>query len=510
MKAKTSRRAIIKVAVTLAVVFSVARDVAKSSGQQAQSQPHNNVVLILVDDLGCSDLSCTGSTFYETPNIDRLRSEGVLFTDSYAAASVCSPTRASILTGKYPARVGVTDVIVTTDKIHPRRGQLIDAAYVDHLPLKEVSLATALKNNGYQTWHLGKWHLGGAPYFPDKHGFDINIAGSERGMIRPHLGYFSPWGLEHLSDEGTPGEYLSDRLTEDAIELIRNRKQGKPFFLNLWYYCVHMPIQAKPDLTAKYTAKAQRLEIDEIDPLTTGEPYHTEHQKGLHIQRRLLQSDPTYAAMIESLDTNIGRLMDCLDEQGIAKDTLFVFTSDNGGVATKEEAPTSNRPFREGKGWMYEGGLRVPLIMRMTGTIEPRGTCNEPVISTDLYPTVLDAAGLAEMPDQHSDGVSLWPLTRGESSLSRDAIFWHYPHYGEFNGTPSSAIRKGDWKLIEFFEDDNLELYNLANDPSEAQNLVATQPELAASLHAQLKGWRDEVDAHYPRKNPDWKASPDK
>ena len=327
-------------------------------------QQRPNIVLILIDDLGWRDLGCYGSTFYETPNIDRLAARGMRFTDAYAACPVCSPTRASILTGKYPATVGVTDYIDWIGDAHPARGRLVDVPYLHDLPCIRNDACAALgADGGYATWHVGKWHLGGPDFYPDRHGFDVNIGGCDGGM--PRQGYFSPWGIPTLAD-GPDGEYLTDRLTDEAIALIANR-DDRPFFLNLWHYLVHTPIQAKPEKVAKYEAKAAALGLDKIEPFAEGEPFPCDHKRDLRIRRRLLQSDPVYAAMIESLDENIGRLLGALEAAGEAENTMVIFTSDNGGLATAEGSPTCNAPLAEGKGWMYEGGTREPLLVALAG-----------------------------------------------------------------------------------------------------------------------------------------------
>jgi arylsulfatase A-like enzyme len=454
-----------------------------------------NIVFILIDDMGWKDLGCYGSRFYETPNLDRLATESMRFTNAYASCPVCSPTRASILSGKYPATVGVTNYIAGCSK-----GKLLEAPYIKHLPLEEKSIAASLRGAGYTTWHIGKWHLGNASYYPENHGFDINIGGCSWG--HPHKGYFSPWHIETLED-GPDGEYLTDRLTDDAINLIRNN-DGKPFFLNLWYYTVHTPIQAKAEKIAKYEAKAKDMGLDTVKTFEEGENFPTECKRHLHVRRRLVQSDPAYAAMIESLDDNIGRLLEVLEETGQADNTIVIFTSDNGGLATSEGSPTCNAPLAEGKGWMYEGGTREPLFIKWPGKIEPGTTCDTPVTSPDFYPTLLEAAGLEAMPGQHCDGESIMPLLTQTGTLERDAIFWHYPHYGNQGGTPGSSIRCGDYKLIEFFEDGRLELYNLAEDISEEHNLANEKPEMTKELHAKLVAWRQKVEAKIPTPNPDW------
>ncbi len=454
-----------------------------------------NFVFILIDDMGVKDLTCYGSSFYETPNIDRIASEGMLFTDAYAACPVCSPTRASILSGKYPATVGVTNWIGGHTK-----GKLIDAPYIDHLPLEEKSLASALKDGGYNTWHVGKWHLGEKQYYPDRQGFDVNVAGCSWG--NPHEGYFSPWGIETLPD-GPEGEFLTDRLTDEAIKLIEGN-DGKPFFLNLWYYAVHTPIQAKPDLVKYYEKKAKDMGLDQVEPFEVGEHFPCEHKKDRRVTRRVVQSDPSYAALIHTLDENVGRLLDVLEETGQAEDTVVIFTSDNGGLATAEGSPTCNAPFHEGKGWMYEGGTREPLLVKWPGVVQPGSACSVPVTSPDFYPTLLEMAGLPLIPEQHVDGVSFAPLLQGKGSLEREAIYWHYPHYGNQGGTPGSSMRMGNYKLIEFFEDSHLELYDLREDVGETHNLADEMPELARKMQQMLAQWRQRVEAKIPEANPDY------
>lgn len=459
-----------------------------------------NLIFILVDDLGWKDLACYGSSFYETPNLDRLAAGGMRFTNAYAASPVCSPTRASALTGKYPATVGITQYIGGHNV-----GHLCDVPYLDRLPQNEYTLPMALRDHGdYQTWHVGKWHLGPREAWPDRRGFDVNIGGADIGG--PHKrGYFSPWDIPNLQN-GPDGEYLTDRLNSEAIQLIENRDPTRPFFLNYWPYAVHTPIQAPEHLIEKYRQKAQALGLDQIEAIVEGEPIEnfTMRQLGRNIQRRVIQSDPRYAAMVENLDTNIGLLIAALEAQGILDNTLIVFTSDNGGLSTNQSSPTSNAPLAEGKGWMYEGGTREPFIAHWPGTI-PAGTVSETLVTTpDIYPTLLAAAKLAPIPSQHIDGVNLLPALQGDATFDRGPIFWHYPHYSDQGGRPGSSVREGDWKLIEFFEDDRLELYNLREDISEKTNLAAQHPDIRDRLHEKLKTWRNSVQALIPRKNPHW------
>jgi arylsulfatase A-like enzyme len=459
-----------------------------------------NIVFILIDDLGWRDLSCYGSSFYETPVLDRLAREGMRFTDAYAACPVCSPTRAALLSGKYPARVGVTQWIGGHGV-----GKLCDVPYHHALPASEICIAEALRRGGYQTWHVGKWHLGEWPTTPTRHGFDVNIGGCGWGM--PKFGYFSPYKCPTLTD-GPDGEYLTDRLTHEAIKLIEGRQKDRPFFLNLWHYAVHTPIQSPPDLVKKYEEKARRMGLDKKNPMVVGDYFPVQHKRDQRIQRRMFQSDPAYAAMVENLDTNIGRVLDALERAGIADNTLVVFKSDNGGLATAEGSPTCNLPLAEGKGWMYEGGTRVCQIARWPARIKPGSLCQVPTSTPDWYPTLLEAAGLPPMPGQHADGASLMPLLRGESAIAREAIFWHYPHYSNQGDTPASSVRAGDWKLIEFFEDGRLELYNLREDPGERRNVAASQRDVVQRLHGRLVQWRAEVEALIPKRNPNYLPPP--
>ncbi len=459
-----------------------------------------NFIFILIDDMGWMDLGCYGSEFYETPHIDQLAREGMRFTDAYAACPVCSPTRASILTGRYPASLGVTNYIDVSGKAHPARGKLVDVPYIGYLPLDNHTVASALKDAGYATWHVGKWHLGGPEYYPEKQGFDLNIGGSAKG--HPHQGYFSPWGIDTLED-GPEGEYLTDRLTADAIELIKEN-EGAPFFLNLWYYTVHTPIQAKQEKIKKYETKARAMGLNSVKTFEEGDFFPCEHKKTQRIRRRLVQSDPVYAAMIESLDENVGRLMDTLAETGQTENTVIIFYSDNGGLTTSEGSPTCNAPLAEGKGWMYEGGSREPLVVKWPGNIAPGSICDTPITSTDFYPTLLEMAGLDLIPEQHKDGLSLVPLLTETGALEREDIFWHYPHYGNQGGTPGSSVRSGDYKLIEFYGDTHLELFNLRDDINESHNLIDEQPDIAARLKQKLDAWRISVEAMTPEPNPDY------
>lgn len=463
-----------------------------------------NILFILIDDLGWRDLTCYGSAFYETPNLDRLASGGMLFTNAYAACPVCSPTRASLLTGKYPATVGITDYIDWGGKWHPQQGRVIDAPYLKGLPKSEVTVAQALRDGGYRTWHVGKWHLGGPGCYPTDCGFDVNVGGCEWGCPGT---YFSPWGIPGMPDEPS-GTYLTDHLTDVAVRLIRE-PDDRPFFLHLSHYAVHTPIEAPAGLVAKYTAKAKHLGLDQINPLRDGEHFHTEHMRAAIVKHRVFQSDPAYGAMIENLDANIGRVLAALEETGQARNTLVVFTSDNGGLATGgfwkvECAPTCNLPLQAGKGWMYDGGTREPYIVRWPSRVKPGMVCRTPITSPDLYPTLIEAAGLPLRPAQHTDGVSFMPVLQGDDLFDRGPIFWHYPHYGNQGGSPGSSVRHGRWKLIEFLEDGRIELYDLDNDLSETDEVSAAHPQIVRDLRGALVAWRHKVGARIPEANPDW------
>jgi len=481
-----------QILVFLSAIFSLA---ASPASEPAKPAAKPNFVFILADDLGWADLGCYGSTFYETPHLDKLAAQGMRFTDAYAACSVCSPTRASILTGKYPARLHLTDWLPGRPDRPDQK--LKRPAILDHLPLEEVTIAEALREAGYRTVSIGKWHLGGTNYFPEKQGFDVNIGGCGKGSPPS---YFSPYGIPTLTD-GPKGEYLTDRLTDEALKFIAGAG-GKPFLLYLPHYAVHIPLQAKPALLAKYQAKAARL------PPPSGPEFLPEGKSKM----RQIQNNPVYAAMVQSLDESVGRIMRELAELGLEENTVVVFTSDNGGVATSEGFPTANVPLRAGKGWHYEGGVREPLIVRWPGVTKPGSVCRAPMISTDYYPTFLEMAGLPLRPEQHMDGVSLMPLLKGGARPERP-LFWHYPHYSNQGGGPGGAVRAGDFKLVEWFEDMRIELFNLRGDPGERHDLAAQMPEKTAALRKALHDWRQSVNGAMPTPNPDYKpaaAAPEK
>ena len=496
MHHRIPRRTFMTTAGTLAVSLSIP---GWAHGFSAARRP--NIVLIVTDDLGWADPGCYGSTFHETPNIDRLAAQGVRFTDAYSASPVCSPTRASIMTGKNPARLGIDNWIAATlpqrffqhivpfmrtghpDTIDGKNPHSIrQPANEDHLPLEEVTVAEVMKDAGYATFFTGKWHLGTEDYYPDRQGFDINLGGTEWGQ--PPSGYFSPYKIDTLID-GPEGEYLTDRLNDEAVGFLKTHTEthaDTPFFMMLSHYAVHTPLMGTDELVEKYEAKRAAGpvgdSIREIDGVTT----------------RINQDDPVYAAMLESVDRGVGMITDTLDELGIADNTLVIFTSDNGGLSTRTTV-TSNEPLRYGKGWLFEGGIRVPLIVRGPGVTRPGSTASVPAHSCDLFPTILEAAGLALRPDLHKDGESLMPVVSGAGGPEREALYWHFPHYHSDGHRPSGAIRRGDMKLIQFFETDRVRLYDLAQDIGERHDLAAERPEEADRLLAMLAAWREEVGA---------------
>lgn len=456
----------------LACVVAIAMNFAAARGDDVKPP---NIIFILVDDMGWTDLGCFGSELYETPNIDRLASEGMRFTCAYSACTVCSPSRAAVMTGRYPARLHLTDWIHGSRRPHAK---LRIPDWTEYLPADEVTLAAALKKAGYVSASIGKWHLGDGPeHYPTKFGFDLNVAGYGAGSPPS---YFSPYKIPTLTD-GPEGEYLTDRETDEACRFIEEQKD-KPFFLYMPRYSVHTPLQAKQPLIEHYRRK---------------------------VKPGMRQTNATYAAMIHSLDESVGRLMAKLDELGLADRTLVCFTSDNGGlIGGGQQHVTSNVSLRAGKGSVYEGGVRVPLIVRWPGITTPGSTSSEAVIGVDYFPTLLEIAGVPTAADDiHApDGVSLVPLLKNARAvLGREAIFWHYPHYHPGGATPYSAIRSGDYRLVEFYEDDHIELYNLRTDVGETHDLATTEPERAADLRRRLVEWRAEVGAQAPTPNPDYR-----
>ncbi len=451
-----------------------------------------NILFILVDDLGYADLGYTGSKSYESPNVDALAADGMVFTDAYAACPVCSPSRASIMSGKYPARLNLTDYIPGNRKWGPHKDQkLASKSFKLQLDLEEYTLAEALKDAGYKTMFAGKWHIGEKEqFYPEYQGFDVNIGGNKTG--HPSGGYFSPYNNPQMKD-GYDGEYLTDRLTDAVIQFMTINKD-QPFFAYLSFYTVHLPMQGKPEKVEKYKQKFEAQYKEEEIFSKEGKTFYKNRQNMAH-----------YAAMVECMDENVGRVLASLKKNGIAENTIVVFTSDNGGMATSnrtDNIPTSNAPLRAGKGYLYEGGIREPLIIKWPKKIQKGTTSNVPVTGTDLYPTLLDLAGVILKSNQYSDGLSLKPLIEGKDQIDRP-IFWHYPHYsGGLGGRPSGAVRLGDFKLIEFYEEMNVELYNVRNDLGEKYDLAEKEPEKAEELKKLLHQWRLEVGAQMPFPNP--------
>jgi arylsulfatase A-like enzyme len=449
-----------------------------------ENVPRPNVIFVLADDLGWSDLGCYGADLHETPRLDRFAAAGVRFTDAYAAAPVCSPTRAALMTGKYPARLRITIWYEGSQQPPNPRRKLLTPQTVGNLPHTEVTLAEVLREAGYYTAHIGKWHLGDAAHYPETHGFDFNLGGTFWGapstFFYPYRGFWSRSteyryvpGLEF----GREGEYLTDRLTDEAIAVLQ-RVQDRPFFLYLAYHTVHTPIEGKADVVRKFRGRL-------------GSAEHHDNEE--------------YAAMVYSLDENMGRLLDALNALGLADSTLVIFTSDNGGYVNnyRDRQVTDNFPLRSGKGSLYEGGVRVPLLVRWPGVTPPHRECSEPVVTADFYLTILEALRLAGDAEHNAmvDGVSLLPLLRDpKGKLARETLYFHYPHYYATT-TPVSALRQGNWKLLEYFEDEHVELYNLAEDLGEQIDLAATMPVKAAALRKQLHAWRDEVAAQVPARS---------
>jgi arylsulfatase A-like enzyme len=445
-------------------------------GLAALAHAKPNMIFILVDDLGYADIACYGNTLHETPNVDRLAREGMRFTDAYTACAVCSPTRASIQTGQYPIRFGITDWIAGARKPNtPLKEKFTERM----LPLEATTIAEALKQNGYQTAFVGKWHLNDKDHetgFPEDQGYDVNVGGHHKGS--PPGGYFAPFNNPKMENKPSD-DYLTDRLGDEAVSLIEGygKDSSRPFFLMLAFYTVHSPVQAKADLTEHYEQKLAK------DSSSTWK-------------------NPKYAAMVHSMDENVGRVFQALEKQGLADDTIVVFFSDNGGL----ERNTSNHPLSKGKGYYHEGGVRVPLIIRHPDQIKAGAESGVPVVSNDLFPTLLDLAGLPLMPEAHKDGLSLKPVIDG-GTLDRDKLYWHYPHYHGAGETPTSAIRMGGYKFIRHYEDGRRELYNLRKDIGESNNLIAKMPEKAEKLEDALDQWLSQRNAYIPEADPSFDPS---
>ena len=463
---------------------------ACAAGYSADSRP--NFVFFLIDDLGYMDIGANNpNTFYETPNVDQLARRGMRFTNGYAANPVCSPTRYSIMTGRHPSRTDATNYFAGR-----RSARFLPAPLYDRMDLDEITLAEALKESGYRTAFLGKWHLGPTDeYWPENQGFDINVGGHDTGS--PPGGYFAPYRNPRMAS-GSDGEHLTERLTNESLKILSDYKDG-PFLLYLAFYTVHTPLQAPEKLVEKYRRKIERLGLADTTEFADEEQVWPDAQQR---RVRILQKHATYAAMVESMDTSVGRVLAKLDELGIADNTVVCFMSDNGGLSTSEGSPTSNLPLRGGKGWIYEGGIREPYLIHWPGVTQPGTTSDHPVVSMDFYPTLLEIAGLPARPDQHLDGVSLVPVLKGDKALERDTLFWHYPHYSNQGGFPGAAIRTGDFKLIERFEDGRVHLFNLKDDVGERHDLADSLPARVTSMRKRLHAWYLEVDAKFLQAKP--------
>ncbi len=423
-----------------------------------------NIILLLVDDMGYADTAPYGNAYHRTPHIDRLAAEGVRFTNAYAAAPNCSPTRASILTGRWPARTGVTQYLPGNVLPHAK---LTQAGLPLGLPRSETIVAEPLARAGYAAACIGKWHLGAGQYAPASRGFGESFAaghwGSHRTMFAPHTRISVPGARD--------GDYLTEGLTEAALRFMRS-SEGHPFFLYLAYYAVHSPIESKRSWIDSYAGRR--------DP--TG------------------RNHAAYAAMVEGVDRSVGRILDELERSGMDSNTAIFFFSDNGGVTSR----AFNGNLRSGKGYLWEGGIRVPFIARWPGSFAQGAVDRTPVSSVDFYPTLLGLAGTTDAPGHDFDGADLSPLLMRTGGLGRDALYWHYPHYSNSGSKPAGAIRKESWKLVEFFEDSSVELYDLDSDPSEANDLAAADPSRALAMRTELAAWRESVSAEMPAENPNW------
>ncbi|MBT3481923.1 MAG: sulfatase [Opitutales bacterium] len=506
------------------------------SADEGNSDRPPNVVFFLVDDLGWTDVGSFGSSFYETPHIDQFATKGVKFTSAYAACHVCSPTRSSILTGKYPARNRMTDWI--SGRLDYPFQKYLNVRTGQELPYKEETIAETLRGHGYKSAAVGKWHLGSTPHTPDKHGFDWHIPRNwSRGA--PNRTFYAPYNLEGLED-APEGEYLTDRLTDEAIGFIEDNKDS-PFFLYMAHFAVHDPIHGRPDLVEKYEAKlkanppkgnvpyALEGNPDLAEPLSReyldealSDPAFAEYgvlpQHTVKIKQ--FQDNTQFAGMVEAVDQSFGRIVERLEELGIDDNTIVIFFADNGGMAgmnihfptrtvTADELDrafsTSVLPLRGAKGWLYEGGIRVPCIVKWPGQGQAGTVSDEPIISNDFYPSILEMAGLPLVESQHADGVSIAPILKGAKTLDRDAIYWHFPHYSNHGmQPPAGAIRAGEYKLLEYYENNTVQLFNLNEDIGEQNDLSKSNPAKTKELTAMLHAWRDSLDAQMPSLNPDY------
>lgn len=469
----------------VALVLLLLTSSAVSHAGAAESSPTRppNVVVFLVDDLGYMDVGANNADcFYDTPNIDRLSQSGMRFTDGYAANPVCSPTRYSLMTGKYPTRVQATNFFSGM-----RGGTFKPAPLNNHMPIEEITIAEALKTKGYATFFAGKWHLGESEeYYPQNQGFDVNIGGYSRGGPYSGKRYFGPFENPQMEVESPEGDHLPDRLARDTATFIDEHKD-EPFLAYLAFYSVHTPLMGRPDLVEKYKEKAEAVE---------GEEFADEEQViGKKPRKvRVLQKHAVYAAMVEAMDQAVGNVLKQIEDSGLEDNTIVVFTSDNGGLSTSEGSPTSNLPLRGGKGWVYEGGVREPWIVRYPGVTKPGSESSTPICSIDLLPTIASAAGVEI--EHPIDGIDIRPALEG-GSLDRDALYWHYPHYSNQGGIPGGAIRVGKYKLFERYEDGRVHLYDLEADLSESKDLAAEMPERVQQMRKKLHAWYQDVDAKF-------------
>ena len=466
----------------------------------------NNIIFIMADDLGYMDVGFNNpKTFYDTPALNSLAKDSMVFTAGYAACPVCSPTRSSILTGQYPARTRNTDYFGGPNghKIRPEKAfqptmegkmkrmskhPLLPAPYHIELAKEHTTLAEALKARGYATMHAGKWHLGGEGSWPGDHGFDVNVGGIDKGGPYGGKKYFSPYGNPNLSD-GPEGEHLPDRLGTEVAKFIASNK-NRPFFVYLPFYSVHTPLMAPKPLVEKYQARAKEKGLEVA--------YDPEWPR----KNRTVQQHAIYAGMVEAMDSAIGKVLKAVEDNGLKEKTIVIFFSDNGGLSTSEGSPTSNLPYRAGKGWAYEGGVREPCLVSLPGTVQS-GINNTPITSTDFYPTLLELCGFDLMPEQHIDGTSFAKILKDpKAKHEREPLFWHYPHWGNQGGIPYSAVREGDWKLIRFHWKKGTELYNLAKDPGELTNIADKETEKVRALNAILDAKLKDTDAIMPIVNP--------
>ena len=516
-------------------VFSGAETFKMYAEENAGTRQNPNIVFFLVDDLSWMDIACYGSKFYETPNIDRLAHDGIRFTNAYAACHVSSPTRASIMTGRYPASIGMTDFLAGR-RNHPFQ-RFLNNPNRQQLPDDELTIAEALRNNGYRTAIIGKWHLGNTPYGPTTRGFDEHIPLNWNGGMTPT--YFYPFRMNGYN--GEPDDYLTDRLTKEAVDFIE-RNKDHPFFLYMSHFAVHDPIQGRKDLVEKYKRKLMNMTFPQGEPfILEGNPddenplsrkqldslLHTPEYKDQYkllphrtVKIKQHQDNAEFAAMVESMDESLGLIRGKLEELGIAENTIIIFLSDNGGMSAmnfsnpernvpKEKLDecfaSSILPLRGGKGWMYEGGIRVPMIIYYPGVTKSGKVCDVPVISVDFFPTIVEMASVSLPETKICEGVNLMPLLRGKKKIPDRALYWHFPHYSELGlQSPCAAIRFGDYKLIEYFENNTVQLFNLKKDLGELSDLSKSNPKKVKELRDMLHNWQNSKGLEPMKPNPDF------